>query len=123
MAPTNLRSHLKSKHAIFVEVTLSQIQSKALEQLKELYNRAELSGQTEEIDSRVFSRQLDLDVINEALVSLIVVRNLPFRAVEWPEFHAFCQVLNPQSKGMVTTAHSQVAKKIEESWNCHKDTV
>jgi len=41
MAPTNLQSHLKSKHAIFVRVTLSRIQ---LEQLKELYNRAELSG-------------------------------------------------------------------------------
>jgi hypothetical protein len=43
--------------------------------------------------------------------------------VEWPEFHAFCQVLNPQSEGVVTTAHSQIAKKIKESWNCHKDTV
>ena len=30
MAPTNLRSHLKSKHAIFIEVTLGQIQSKVL---------------------------------------------------------------------------------------------
>ena len=56
IAPTNLRSHLKSKHAIFVEVTLGQIQSKALEQLKELYNQAELSSQTEVIDSQVFSR-------------------------------------------------------------------
>jgi hypothetical protein len=44
MAPTNLRSHLKSKHAIFVEVTLGLIQSNALEQLRELYNRAELSN-------------------------------------------------------------------------------
>jgi len=123
MAPTNLQSHLKSKHAIFVGVTSGRIQSKALEQLKELYNRAELSGQTEEIDAQVFLRQLDPDVVNEALVSLIVVRNLPFRTVEWPEFHAFCQVLNPQSKDVVTTAHSQVAKKIEESWNSHKDTV
>jgi hypothetical protein len=104
-------------------VTLGKIQSKALEQLKELYDQAESSGQTEEIDARVFLRQLDPDVVNEALVSLIVVRNLPFRAVEWPELHAFCQVLNPQSKDVVTTAHSQVAKKIKESWNSHKDTV
>ena len=82
MAPTNLRSHLKSKHAIFVEVPLGKIQSKALEQLKELYDQAESSGQTEEIEARVFLRQLDLDVVNEALVSLSVVRNLPFQAVE-----------------------------------------
>ena len=62
-------------------------------------------------------------MVHEALVSLIVVRNLPFRTVEWPEFHTLCQVLNPQLKDVITTAHSQVAKKIEESWNSHKDTV
>ena len=44
MAPTNLQSHLKSKHAIFVGVTSGRIQLKALKQLKELYNRAKLSG-------------------------------------------------------------------------------
>jgi hypothetical protein len=114
MAPTNLWSHLKSKHAIFVEVTLGLVQSKALKQLKELYDRAKSSGQTEEIDTQVFLEQLDLDIVNEALISLIVVQNLPFRAVEWPKFHAFCQVLNPQSKDVITTAHSQIAKKIEE---------
>ena len=78
MAPTNLQSHLKSKHAIFVEVTLGKIQSKALEQLKELYDQAESSGQTKEIDAQVFLRQLDLDVVNKALVLLIVVQNFPF---------------------------------------------
>ena len=121
--PSNLQAHLKAKHSILVDVTIGYIQAKALEQLKELYSRAESSSQTEEIDTHIFSRQLDLDIVNKALISLIVVRNLPFRAVEWPEFHTFCQVLNPQSKGVITTAHSQVAKKIKESWNLYKDIV
>jgi hypothetical protein len=121
--PTNLRRHLAAVHSIIVDITVGYVQAKALQQLKELYNRAESSSQTEEIDTYIFSRQLDPDIVNEALVSLIVVRNLPFQTVEWPEFHAFCQVLNPQSEGVVTTAHSQIAKKIKESWNCHKDTV
>ena len=73
MAPTNLWSHLKSKHAIIVGVTLDQIQSKALDQLKKLYNQAELSGQTEKINTQVFSRQLDSDVVNETLISLIII--------------------------------------------------
>jgi hypothetical protein len=111
--PSNLRAHLKAKHSILVDITVGQ----------ELYSRAESSGQTEEIDTHIFSRQLDPDVVNEALISLIIVRNLPFRVVEWPAFHAFCQVLNPQSKDVVTTAHSQVIKKIEESWNLYKDIV
>jgi hypothetical protein len=104
--PTNLRAHLKSKHSIFVNVAVGHIQATALQQLKELYTRAESSGQTEEIDTYIFLRQLDPDVVNEALILLIVVQNLPFRTVKWPEFHAFCQVLNPQAKGIVITAHS-----------------
>ena len=43
--------------------------------------------------------------------------------VRWPEFHTFCQVLNPESSDYITTAHSQFTKKIEQSWNYHKDIV
>jgi len=82
-----------------------------------------LSGQTEEIDAQVFRKHLNQDTINEALVSLVVVRNLPFRIVEWPEFHTLCQVLNPESSDFITTAHSEVGKKIEESFIYHKDIV
>ena len=35
--PTNLRSHLKSKHSIFVDVAVGYVQAAALQQLKELY--------------------------------------------------------------------------------------
>jgi hypothetical protein len=104
--PTNLRRHLAAVHSIIVDITVGHIQAKALQQLKELYNRAESSSQTEEIDTHIFSRQLDLDIVNKALISLIVVQNLPFRTVEWPKFYAFCQVLNLQLEGVVTTAHS-----------------
>jgi hypothetical protein len=121
--PTNLRRHLAAIYSIIVDITVGYVQAKALQQLKELHNQAESSSQIEEIDTYIFSRQLDLDIVNEALISLIAVRNLPFRAMEWPKFHAFCQVLNPQSEGIVTTAHSQVIKKIKESWNCYKDIV
>ena len=78
MASINLQSHLKSKHAIIVGITLGQIQSKALDQLKKLYNQAKLSGQTEKINTQVFSRQLDPDMINKTLISLIIIQNLSF---------------------------------------------
>jgi hypothetical protein len=104
--PTNLRRYLAAVHSIIVDITVGYVQAKALQQLKELYNRAESSGQIEEIDTYIFSRQLDLDIVNEALVSLIVVRNLHSQTVQWPKFYAFCQVLNPQLEGVVTTAHS-----------------
>ena len=62
-------------------------------------------------------------MINEALVSLVVVRNLPFRAVEWPEFHTLCRTLNPESSGFITTAHSQLARQISSSWQSCQDIV
>jgi len=120
---SNMRKHLQGRHKISVEVAISRVQEVALQQLKELYRQAESSGQTNEIDIQVFQKQLDQGVINEALVSLIVVRNLPFAMVEWPEFHVLCQVLNPESKDFVTTTHSQVKNMIEKSYEVHKDTV
>ena len=85
-----MHMYIKRKHQIDIELSSSWVQTAALQQLKELYHQAESSGQTSEIDTQVFRKQLDQDVINEALVSLIVVQNLPFTAVEWPELHAFC---------------------------------
>jgi hypothetical protein len=120
---SNMRKHLEKKHSIDVEISVGQIQATALQQLDQLYGRAKLSGQTSEIDDQVFLAQLDQNTINEALISLIVVRNLPFRMVEWPEFHTFCQVLNPKSVRFITTAHSQIGRKIKEAWQTHKDTV
>ena len=71
----------------------------------------------------VFEKCLNSDMINEALVSLIVVRNLPFRIVECPEFHAFCQSLNPKSGEYLINAHSTIPKLIDSSWSASKDIV
>jgi hypothetical protein len=62
-------------------------------------------------------------VILEALITLIVVRNLPFSIIEWPEFHTLCQALNSQCVGMITIAHSTIRKKIADAWASHKDAV
>jgi hypothetical protein len=62
-------------------------------------------------------------VIVTVLISLITVRNLFFRIVEWPEFHVFCRVLNSEIDGYITTAHSEVGKMIQNSWILQKDVV
>ena len=62
-------------------------------------------------------------MILEALITLIVVRNLPFCIVEWPEFHTLCQALNLQCVGMITTAHSTIRNKIATTWASYKDIV
>jgi hypothetical protein len=120
---TNMRKHLLSKHQIIVKRDLGLIQAATIQQLQQLYLRAELSGQTTDIDTQIFRKHLNQDAIDKALVSLVVVQNLPFRIVRWPEFYTFCQVLNPESSNYITTAHSQVPKKIKQSWNHYKDIV
>ena len=71
--PINLRRHLGAVYSIIVDATVGYIQAKALQQLRELYNRAESSGQTEEINTYIFSRQLDPDIVNKALILLIII--------------------------------------------------
>ena len=101
----------------------SPVQAEVIQQLQQLYLKVEESGQTQEINTQVFRKYLNLDAIKEALVSLIVVRSLPFRLVEWPEFHVLCQLLNPEAKGVMTTAYSTVSNLLNESWTTHKDVV
>jgi hypothetical protein len=120
---TNMRNHLRTEHGIIVERPTNRIQASVLEQLEQLYIQAEASGETDDIDKQVFRRRLDQHAINEALISLIVVRNLSFRCVEWPELHTLCQVLNPESYAAITTAHSQIGIKIAQAFDSHKDTI
>jgi hypothetical protein len=79
---TNMRKHLESKHEIIVDRISDSVQTETIQQLQQLYTRAQSSDQTEEIDTQVYRKHLNQDVINEALIILIVVRNLSFRVVE-----------------------------------------
>jgi len=118
-----MKRHLFSAYAIIVEKAVGKIQAAVVQQLRQLHLQAHAAGQTKEFDSQVLQSQLSQAVIDEALISLIIVQNLPFVIVEWPEFHTLCQALNSESKGMITTAHSTITKKLEGSWNTHKDIV
>ena len=55
---------------------------------------------------------LNKEVINKALIILIVVQNLLFWIVEWPEFYILLQLINPEVDSYIITAHLEVRKKI-----------
>jgi hypothetical protein len=75
---TNFQRHLKA-HKIFVDPTPSMIQTTVAHQLEQLYLQAESSSnETSSLEKAIFQKYLNQDVINEALVSLIVIQNLPF---------------------------------------------
>jgi hypothetical protein len=119
----NMKKHLKSHHQIIVEKALSKNQVAVNNQLRQYYQQADGTSERKEFDTEILEGCLDTSVLAEALVTLIVVRNLSFCLVEWPEFHTFCQALNPASEGKITTAHSKVANLVKEAWKGHQDTV
>ena len=77
----NMQRHLQQHHKITVKSSVDSVQEATLEQLKQLkqlYLNAKSSDQTEEIDAQVFEKQLNQNVINKTLISLIAVQNLLF---------------------------------------------
>ncbi len=123
---TNLRNHLSSKHQIECDARGNRTKGEAHQRLAELYTEAmELDVCTTEIESTVLNKTLNKDILNQALVNLIIVRNLPFSAVQWPEFHIFCGALNPESieSGILLTAPITVVSYIKESFIDQKDVI
>jgi len=120
---TNIRYHLHSKHQIESDKAIPRTKATAASQLQDLWKQASADNQSNELNSLILKSILNKQVLDQALINLIVVRNLPFRIVEWPEFHAFCQALNPESVSYVTTAHSAVSTLIQNSFQLQKDIV
>jgi hypothetical protein len=59
-------------------------------------------------------------MIDEALVSLIIVGNLSFQKVKQSEFHTFCQLLNPKANRVIPIIHFTIRRKIDQA---HKDSI
>jgi hypothetical protein len=112
---SNMVKHLERNHDILVEKPLSKNQEIVNQQLKQYYHEAEVSSDTIELDTEILKKHLFQAVITEALVTLIVVRNLSFCIVEWAEFHTLCQALNKECKDMITTTYSQIRERVSEA--------
>jgi hypothetical protein len=67
-------------------------------------------GNTMEIDIEVLEQVINQEVLKQTLMDLIIVRQLPFTIVQWPEFHAFCSALNQELKTFIPTSPSTLSK-------------
>jgi len=123
VSTTNVKKHLEKHHGINVDFKPSRTKQEALAELQKLWKQAVEEFGSDEVDATIHSNGLNKEVVQQALLNLIVVGNLPFRIVEWKEFHVFCQALNPKSSNSVTTTHSEVSRLIGESFPVQKDIV
>ena len=121
---SGLRSHIRSKHQ---EIQLSNARSTSAEvsitQVVAYYKQLCEQGQTADFDQLVLDRTIKQKLVFQALVDLIVVRRLPLRIVEWPEFHRFCAALNPTSPAKLPSSHHTIKKRITETFPEAKDIV
>ena len=85
----------------------------------------ELDIYTTKIKSAVLKKTLNKDILNQVLMNLIVVQNLPFSIVQWPEFHVFYRALNLESieSGILPTAPIIVVSYIKELFIDQKDII
>ena len=74
----NMWKHLQTQHNVDVDIAVNQVQAATFQQLEQLYLQAKSFNQIKAIDAQVFQKQLDQNIINEALILLIVVWNLLF---------------------------------------------
>jgi len=120
---TNLRNHLKLKHQIIPAVSNSSTKVTVCEKLKQLYNKASAQNNITKFNSHVLKKILSKDVIKQALLNLIIIQNLPFRAVKWPELYILCQALNPELRSYIPVSYTTVAKIVNNSFQSQMDTV
>jgi hypothetical protein len=119
-----MTKHIQRHHpTIVIEKPLSKKQEVVEQQLRQLYIQAKANGDTDEFHLEVLGACLNDEVVLEALITLIVVRNLSYNLVEWVEFHTLCQALNKACIGRILTSHSTVHIKTEDAWKKHKHTV
>ena len=94
ISTTNLQNHLKSKYGIIAKTIQSRTKALASQKLKELYKQAAAKDKTDDFNSYILEKVLNKEVINQAVINFIIIQNLPFQTIKWPEFHTLCQALN-----------------------------
>src|SRR5947207_7048117 len=72
----NMQKHLQTQHNVDIDIVVSQVQAATFQQLKQLYFQIKSFNQIKIINAQVFQKQLDQNIINEVLISLIIVQNL-----------------------------------------------
>jgi hypothetical protein len=86
-----ITKHIQRHHpTIVIKKPLSKKQEVVEQQLRQLYIQAKANRDTDKFHLEVLRACLNDEVVLEALITLIVVRNLLYNLVEWVEFHTLC---------------------------------
>ena len=119
-----MTTHLKRHYKIIVNKTKNKTNTTISKQLKQYYYQAKVNSNIIKFDFKVLKKYLFQVIITEALVTLIIIRNLSFYIIKQPKFYTFCQALNKEcKKGTITIAYSQIKERIKEAQIKYKDII
>jgi len=109
---------LERRHGIVIKERDSIIKTTTKQRLEGLFQKqGELHVQKmEDQKERILRECVKLDVVREALTQLIVLRNLPFEAVSWPELQALLLSVNYACEDVLVDSGRTGPKLIEESF-------
>jgi hypothetical protein len=77
-----MKKHLKSRHKITIEKTLNKNQVTVNKQFRQLYQQIETNSEKDKFNIEILKAYLNTSIITEALITLIVVRNLSFTLIK-----------------------------------------
>lgn len=79
-----------------------------------------MAAQKERVAQATMGDVINQERFNETLVRLIVMRNLPISAVEWPELEDLLKSTNPAVDGQLLQSRGTLPKLIEKSFDTHR---
>jgi hypothetical protein len=120
-----MRNHLIRVHEIDVSLSTPAVRATATDSIEALYTKLliQLGSSKDNLDQEILRRTVNQEVVNQTLLDLLIVRRIPFSCVEWPEWHAFVQALNPQGQIFMPTSHNTVKSRLDTLFLQSKDIV
>ena len=95
------------------------------ESIQALYKKLLARGEVQGLEGEVLRYIVEKGAIKQTLLDLIIVRQLPFSCIKWPEFHAFVKALNREAVNpdIVPIHHSTITDWIHSHFTESQDVV
>jgi hypothetical protein len=108
---TTFRNHLLKTHSIdVVTQSIHPVKKACTSLLRDVFAKAGQSGITRVNghEEQVLQNALNAKAVVEALVQLVIVRNLLYNCSQWPELHALLMAVNYTAEGVISLSHGTV---------------
>lgn len=119
---TNIRKHLRDVHSLIVVKDQSFVKKAAEQHIKNiLAKQGEIGIRSRaEKDRALLQSVIKKEVVFEAMVQLIVMRNISFNAATWPELRGLLLSVNAEAGDVLNTSYSSIPAMITRSYEANK---